>query len=116
MKLYSVYILKCSDNSYYTGVSSNLDNRLQQHQIGFYPNCYTYQRRPVELMFYENFTEPNQAIYFEKKIKGWSRAKKEALIENNFDKLKLLSECKNDTHSKNFDNGFDYAQLDNSGE
>ena len=68
MKLYSIYILKCADNSYYTGFSSNLENRIMQHEMGFYKDCYTFKRRPVELVFSENFTEPNQAICFEKKI------------------------------------------------
>ena len=91
MKLYCVYILKCSDNSYYTGFSSNLDNRIMQHEMGYYRECYTFKRRPIELVFYEGFTEPNQAIYFEKKIKGWSRLKKEALISGDFDKLPYIS-------------------------
>jgi putative endonuclease len=112
MKLYYVYILKCSDNSYYTGFSSNLDNRIMQHEMGYYRECYTFKRRPVELVFYEAFSEPNQGIYFEKKIKGWSRLKKEALISGDFDKLPLLAECKNETTHKNNTKSFDSAQPD----
>ncbi|MES2863858.1 MAG: GIY-YIG nuclease family protein [Bacteroidota bacterium] len=112
MKLYYVYILKCSDDSYYTGFSSNLDNRIMQHKMGYYRECYTFKRRPVELVFYEAFTEPNQGIYFEKKIKGWSRLKKEALISGNFDRLPLLAECKNESTHKNNTKGFDSAQPD----
>ncbi len=100
MKLYSVYILCCSDDSLYVGVTSDLDNRLMQHNAGKYPDSYTYTRRPVRLFFYQSFTEPNQAIAFEKKIKKWSRAKKQALIDANFDKLQNLSECRNATHYK----------------
>ncbi len=62
-----------------------------QHEMGYYRECYTFKRRPIELVFYEGFTEPNQAIYFEKKIKGWSRLKKEALISGDFDKLPYIS-------------------------
>lgn len=101
MKFYSVYILECSDESYYTGISSRLDERIDEHNDGKYTDAYTYRRRPVKLVFYENLIEVDQAIYFEKKIKRWSRAKKRALIGGNYDKLKLLAECKNETHFKN---------------
>ena len=83
-----------------------------QHEMGYYRECYTFKRRPIELVFYEGFTEPNQAIYFEKKIKGWSRLKKEALISGDFDKLPILAECKNETKQKNNTKGFDSAQHD----
>ena len=52
MKTYYVYILKCSDNTYYTGFTSNLDNRLFEHQSGKHKDSYTYTRRPLELVFY----------------------------------------------------------------
>ena len=89
-----VYILKCSDNSYYTGVTSNLTQRLFQHDSGFYPNCYTFNKRPVELVFYCEFTDINFAIETEKKIKKWSKAKKEALINDDYDSLPNLSKKK----------------------
>ena len=73
-----------------------------------YPDAYTCSRRPVELVWYQDFTEPNQAIYFEKKIKKWSRAKKEAIINDDWDLLPLLSECKNETHSKNNESRFPF--------
>ena len=101
MKFYYVYILKCTDNSYYTGITSNLEKRVMEHNAGKYHEAYTYKRRPVELVFFQDFMEPNQAIMFEKIIKKWSRAKKEALISGDFDKLPLLAECKNETHYKN---------------
>ncbi|MEQ3662663.1 MAG: GIY-YIG nuclease family protein, partial [Flavobacterium sp.] len=62
-------------------------------------NAYTYKRRPVILEFYQEFTEPNQAIYFEKKLKKWSKVKKEALINGDYDLLQTLAECRNATHS-----------------
>jgi len=94
MKQSYVYILKCSDNSYYTGVTSNLTQRFFQHETGFYPDCYTASRRPVELVYYCEFTDINFAIAIEKKIKKWSRAKKEALINEEFDKLPNLAKKK----------------------
>jgi len=99
MKFYYVNILRCNDNSLY-GVTSNIERRVVEHNEGKYPDTYTYSKRPVELVFYENFTEPNQAIEFEKKIKKWSRTKKQALIDGNFDKLQNLSECRNASHHK----------------
>ncbi|MBC3757715.1 GIY-YIG nuclease family protein [Hyunsoonleella sp. SJ7] len=100
MYSYFVYILKCSDCSYYTGITNNLDKRLDEHIIGKHPDCYTLKRRPLELKFNETFLDVLQAIYFEKKIKKWTRVKKEALINGNFDMLQILAECRNATHYK----------------
>ncbi len=86
-----VYILKCADNSYYTGVTSKLEQRLFQHQSAFYPDCYTASRRPVELVFYAEFTNISFAIDAEKQIKKWSRVKKEALINGDYDALPNLA-------------------------
>ncbi|WP_298156287.1 GIY-YIG nuclease family protein [Flavobacterium sp.] len=94
MKLSYVYILKCADETYYTGVSSNLERRLYQHQCGFFPGCYTFKRRPVELVFYCDFTDITLAISTEKQIKKWSRSKKEALIEGRYDDLPNLAKKK----------------------
>ena len=105
MKFYYVYILCCSDSSLYVGVTSDVERCLMEHNAGKYPEAYTHSRRPVELVFYQEFTEPNQAIDFEKKIKKWSRVKKQSLIDGNFDNLQNLSECRNATHYKyNLDN------------
>ncbi len=94
--MYYVYILKCNDGSYYVGMTSDLQKRLLQHQEGFYVESYTFKRRPVELVFYAEFTNVGMAIEKEKQIKKWSRAKKEALINGNFDDLPNLAK-------KNFD-------------
>ena len=91
MKTMYVYILECSDNSYYIGVSNDAKKRLQEHSTGINRNCYTYLRRPLKLVFSEIFSDPNSAIAFEKKIKGWSRAKKKALIEGEWKLLPELS-------------------------
>ncbi len=91
MDNYSVYILKCSDNSYYTGVTNDIDNRVLEHQNGKDPKAYNYKRIPVELVFCEHFHDINHAIAFEKQIKGWRRAKKKALINGQWDQLPELS-------------------------
>lgn len=91
MKIYYVYIVKCSDNSYYTGFTNDLERRINEHNDGLNSDSYTYNRRPVELVFYCEFNDVNQAIDFEKQIKGWSRKKKEAIINDNWKLLPELS-------------------------
>ncbi len=91
MKIYYVYIVKCSDNSYYTGFTNDLERRINEHNDGLNPESYTYTRKPVELVLYHEFNDVNQAIRFEKQVKGWSRKKKEAIINDNWDLLPLLS-------------------------
>ena len=75
MKQSYVYILKCSDDTYYTGVTSNLVNRIFKHESGFHPNSYTYDRRPLELVFYYEFTDITLVIEKEKQIKKRSKSK-----------------------------------------
>ena len=94
MKQSYVYILKCFDGTYYTGVTSNLTQRLFQHETAFFPDCYTAKRRPIELVFYCEFTDINLAFETEKKIKKWSKLKKEALINEEFEKLPNLAKKK----------------------
>jgi len=94
MKKSYVYILKCADETYYTGVTSNLESRLFKHNSGFHPNSYTASRKPLKLVFYCEFTDINIAIETEKQIKKWSRAKKEALINGEFDSLINLAKKK----------------------
>ncbi len=72
-------------------MTSNLDERLNQHKSGVFPEAYTFKRRPVELKWFEQFTDPNIAMDWEKKIKGWSRKKKEALISNDWESLVKFS-------------------------
>ncbi|WP_298118177.1 GIY-YIG nuclease family protein [Flavobacterium sp.] len=91
MKTYFVYILKCSDNSYYTGFTNDLERRFGEHQFGKNKDCYTYNKRPLELMWFETFNDVLNAIAIEKQIKGWSRIKKEALIIQDWDRLVLFS-------------------------
>ena len=84
-----VYILRCSDGAYYTGHTDDLDRRIAQHQSGEIPG-YTYDRRPVELMFSETFATRAEALATELQIKGWSRKKKEALIADDWERISRL--------------------------
>ena len=90
MKTAWVYILECSDKSFYTGLTTDIDARLRQHENGFYDG-YTSSRRPVRLVWCEDFDDLDQAIDVERQIKGWTRAKKEALIAGDFLLLHELS-------------------------
>ncbi|TNF50409.1 MAG: GIY-YIG nuclease family protein [Bacteroidetes bacterium] len=94
MRALTVYILKCNDDSYYTGVTNDLTRRVEEHQTSFSQNSYTSKRLPLSLVYANSFDSPNDAIAFEKKIKRWSRAKKEALIIGKFDQLVKLSKKK----------------------
>jgi putative endonuclease len=96
-----MYILECVDGSYYTGSTKYLERRLKQHQTGQGSN-HTKKRLPVKLIYFEEFPRIDQAFYREKQIQGWSRKKKEALIEGWISELKRLAECMNDSHCRNF--------------
>ncbi len=96
-----VYILECSDGTFYAGVTSNLEDRLEKHQMGFFRNCYTFKRRPLVLRFVREFDRIKNAFEFEKRVKRWSAAKKQALISGNIKELKRLSQCQNQSHHSN---------------
>jgi predicted GIY-YIG superfamily endonuclease len=81
---YIVYILLCSDGSYYTGSTDDIQRRLYEHQEGLSPTAYTFRRRPVKLVWTEEVATLDEALLHEHQIKGWSRAKKEALIRGDF--------------------------------
>jgi putative endonuclease len=91
MKSYYVYILLCSDKTFYTGITNNLERRLAEHQKGIKKDSYTHSRRPVELVFYETYQDVMLAISWEKRIKKWSHKKKQALIDGDWDRLVELS-------------------------
>ena len=91
IRWYYVYIIECSDKSYYTGVTNNLERRLAEHNEGYSPTSYTFKRRPVILKYSQQFHDVMQAIEFEKQVKGWSRKKKEALFNEEWNELKRLS-------------------------
>jgi putative endonuclease len=86
-----VYILLCADGSYYTGTArQGLEQRVNEHNAGHYDG-YTSTRRPVHLVFSQWFERITDAIAAERQIKGWSRAKKEALIHGDFEMLRILA-------------------------
>ena len=97
-----MYILRCADDSYYTGSTKHLERRLSQHQTGKGAN-HTKKRLPVELIYFEEFNRIDRAFYREKQVQGWNRKKKEALINGTPDKLNEFAECQNETHFKNKD-------------
>ncbi|NNL07378.1 MAG: GIY-YIG nuclease family protein [Gammaproteobacteria bacterium] len=88
--MFWIYILRCSDNSYYTGHTDNLEKRINEHISGELFG-YTHSRRPVVLVYSESFPTRYDALSRERQIKGWSRRKKEALIDGNWKLLKKYS-------------------------
>lgn len=86
-----VYMLRCADGSYYIGSArKGLDRRVSEHNMGTYGG-YTSKRRPVTLVWAEHFLNITDAIGVERQIKGWSRAKKEALIRGDYGAIQLLA-------------------------
>jgi predicted GIY-YIG superfamily endonuclease len=89
-----VYILECSDGSYYTGHTDDLEARMAAHERKYY-KCYTSTRLPVKLVFCEDFPTRDEAFASERRIKGWTRRKKQALISSDWDKLIEYAKSKN---------------------
>jgi putative endonuclease len=84
-------MLRCTDDSYYVGSArKGLDHRIGEHNAGVYGG-YTSTRRPVTLVWAQHFMNITDAVGVERQIKGWSRAKKEALIRGDYDAIRLLS-------------------------
>jgi len=92
-----VYILKCSDGSFYTGSTKDLELRIQQHKSGEGAK-HTKNRLPIELIYFEEHQRIDAAFYREKQIQRWTRKKKEALIFGADNLLHQLAVCKNGTH------------------
>ncbi|HEX7877097.1 MAG TPA: TrmH family RNA methyltransferase [Sphingobium sp.] len=99
---FHAYMLRCADGSYYLGHTDNLDQRIGQHQSGSIPG-YTQKRLPVDLLWSQEFGSRDEALAAELRIKGWSRAKKEALIAGDWDLVSKLAR-------KSFDTGLRQAQ------
>lgn len=95
MHLYFTYMLLCSDGTYYVGVTNNMVRRFAEHCEGADPRSYTAKRRPLKLVYVENFQWIQDAIAREKQLKGWSVPKKEALMMNDDAALHELSKCRN---------------------
>ena len=93
-----VYILHCSDGSYYAGHTDDLEARIAAHETGAIPG-YTSRRRPIRLVFVEDLPSRDEAFARERQIKGWTRRKKQALIERNWDRLKERARAHGSTGS-----------------
>ncbi len=86
-----VYILRCTDNSYYTGHTDNLEKRIGEHKTGAIPSCYTFKRHPLQLVFSQDCTTREEALAAEQQIKGWSRKKKEAMMRGDWAEVSRLA-------------------------
>ncbi len=91
--MFWVYILRCTDGSYYTGHTDNLERRIDQHHAG---DCksYTVNRRPLQLVWSQEFFTREEALSSERQIKGWSRKKKEAMIAGDWAEVSRLAKSK----------------------
>jgi putative endonuclease len=94
MRQYYVYILRCFDGTFYTGVTNDVDKRFAQHCAGESRDSYTRFRHPLQLVHVSEFTRIGEAIDFEKQLKGWSHRKKRAFIEGDWQSLKRFARGK----------------------
>ena len=106
------YILECSNGAYYVGSTIDLERRLQEHQAGEGAN-YTRKHLPVKLVYWEEYQNIDEAFRRERQLHGWSRAKKEALIKGDIEKLKSLSSASSSTGP--FDRSLRQAQGPSTG-
>ena len=90
MKPFFMYMLECNDGSYYIGHTDDIDKRIVEHTQGKI-NGYTKKRLPVKIVYVQDFMTRDEAINAERQIKGWSRKKKEALLRDDWEKIKELS-------------------------
>ncbi len=86
-----IYIFRCADGSYYTGHTDNLEKRIGEHTTGATASCYTFKRRPLELVFSQGFPTREDALASEQQIKGWSRKKKEAMMRGDWAEVSRLA-------------------------
>ena len=93
-----VYVLRCADGSYYLGHTDDLESRIAAHHVGEIKG-YTHTRRPVNLVFAEEFPSRDDALARERQVKGWSRSKKEALIKGNWSRLQRIARSHSSTSS-----------------
>ncbi|MBS0507533.1 MAG: GIY-YIG nuclease family protein [Proteobacteria bacterium] len=96
MKPFLVYIVRCADGSYYTGHTDDLDRRIAEHQSGAISSCYTFKRRPIELVFSQPCATREEALSSEQQIKGWSRRKKEAMMRGDWSEVSRLARSSTD--------------------
>jgi putative endonuclease len=91
VKTYYVYMLLCSDGSFYVGITNDVERRVAQHNLGWDPDSYTHSRRPVSVVHSSDFGWIEDAIRWEKQLKGWSRKKKQALVRNDWEAIHQLA-------------------------
>lgn len=100
------YMLRCADDSLYVGHTDDLDRRVSQHATGEFQG-WTADRRPVELAWSEAFPTREEALAMEAKLKGWSRAKKLALIRGDWSEISRLASRKRKLSSNNVSPSFE---------
>jgi putative endonuclease len=91
MRTYFTYIVRCADGTFYTGITNDIERRFAEHGDGRDPTCYTHSRRPLHLVYVGEFDRPDDAIAFEKQLKGWSHKKKRAFAERDWPLLARLA-------------------------
>jgi len=97
-----VYILRCADASYYTGHTDNLEKRIHEHHAGTITSCYTFKRRPLQLVYSQGFQTREEALASEQQIKGWSRKKKEAMMRGDWAEVSRLAKSPNTVRPEPF--------------
>ena len=115
MKILYVYILECADDSFYIGVTNNVGRRFIEHSTGIHEDAYTFTRRPLKLVFCREFNSPMKAIRYEKQVKRWTKAKKLALINGEFELLHELAKCRNATNHERLNSQCENCKIDESG-
>jgi putative endonuclease len=93
VRVYYVYMLRCFDGTFYTGITNDIDRRFAEHGAGHDPDSYTHSRRPLRLVYVGEFQQPAEAIAFEKRLKGWSHRKKRAFAERDWPALQRFSDA-----------------------
>ena len=91
MRVYYVYMLRCIDGTFYTGITNDIIRRYDEHRAGRNQPSYTHIRRPLRLVYVGEFDRPDEAIAFEKQLKRWSHMKKRAFAERDWPLLKRLA-------------------------
>jgi predicted GIY-YIG superfamily endonuclease len=104
MQPFFVYMLRCSNGSFYVGHTDDLEKRMAEHDAGV--GCdHTRRLRPVTLLYVCEFPTREEALASERQLKGWSRAKKQALVEGDWDRIVALARRRSVTRYMPFDSG-----------
>jgi putative endonuclease len=90
VRIYYVYMLRCIDGSFYVGVTNDVERRYNEHCAGHDKTSYTFTRRPLRLVYVDEFQSPVDAISFEKRLKSWTHMKKRAFADKDWPLLKRL--------------------------